>query len=100
MARATLTAAGVVLLCCAFARAPSPIALENAQPGSTAWQLHAGGEVSLYASPVSAAPGDDVDVHVNTPYPYRLLVYRLGWYGGAGARMVACIPDCETFEPG
>src|SRR5206468_1327684 len=27
-------------------------------------------------------------------------VYRLGWYGGAGARMVACIPGCEAFEPG
>jgi hypothetical protein len=100
MTRALLTAVAVVVLCCAFAREPIAVQSENAQPGTTVWQLHAGGDVALYTSPVSALPGDDVELHVSTPYPYRLLVYRLGWYGGAGARLVSCIPGCDSQEPG
>jgi hypothetical protein len=100
MTRALLTAAGVVLLCTAFAQAPNPVQRENALPGTTAWQARAGGRVELYATPISAAPGDPVEVHVDTPFPYRLLVYRLGWYGGAGARLVTCVPGCDTDEPG
>jgi hypothetical protein len=94
------SAAVVVALCCAFARVPSPIEVENARPGSPTWQLHAGGDVDVYASPISALPGEDVDVHVSTPYAYRVLVYRLGWYGGDGARLAACIPACDGAEPG
>jgi hypothetical protein len=100
MTRALLIAAGVVALCCGFARAPGPIAPENQQPGTTGWLQRAGGPVELYASQVSAAPGEDVQLHVSTPDAYRLVVYRLGWYGGSGARVVACLPTCESDEQG
>lgn len=41
-------------------------------------------------------------VHVSTSPAarYRVLVYRLGWYAGAGARRVACLPSCVGFEQG
>ena len=29
-----------------------------------------------------------------------IVVYRLGWYGGAGARLVACLPGCNADEQG
>ena len=109
MARALLTAIAAVLSCGLFATAApahdavqgdNAIRRENALPGTTAWQIQIGGNVDLYASPVSAAAGDDVPLFVSTPDRYRLVVYRLGWYAGAGARLVACLPSCAADEPG
>src|SRR4051794_2818184 len=99
MARA-ISAVAVLLLCCAFTRAPNAVQVENGQPGTTAWLGHRAGPGSLYASPVSAAPGDDVQLFVSTADAYRLVVYRLGWYGGSGARAVACLPACDGDEQG
>ena len=47
-------------------------------------------------------PGDSVSLHVSTAQgaSYRVLVYRLGWYGGLGARQVACLPSCGGAEVG
>src|SRR5690348_541152 len=85
----------------AAARPPNPIQVENALPGNPDWQAHAGGgDVSLYASQIGVAPGEEVDLHVSTANRYRLDVYRMGWYGGAGARRVACVPACDTDEQG
>jgi hypothetical protein len=99
-AKAVLIAAGAVLLCSAFVRAPSPVQVENALPGTTAWQVHVGGSVDLYASPMSSGPGEVINLHVSASDRYRLAVYRLGWYGGAGARLVACLPACDVNERG
>jgi hypothetical protein len=98
--KAVLAAAGAVVLCSAFVSAPNPVQRENALPGTTAWQMRASGSVELYATPISAAPGDAVSVHVSTSDSYRLTVYRLGWYGGAGARLVTCLPTCDANEQG
>ena len=91
-----------VLLCGAIAPAatpgspaPNPIQRENALPGTTAWQARAGGDIQVYASQISAGEGDEVDFHVSTANRYRIVVYRLGWYGGAGARLVTCTPACD-----
>jgi len=100
-------AASVVLLC--GARTPasptvSPpsnaIVRENALPGASDWQRPVGGDIQLYATQIGALPGDAVDLHVSTAYRYRVLVYRLGWYGGAGARELACLPACDADEQG
>ena len=77
----------------------NPIRAENALPGTTAWQVPGGG-ADLYASEIGAAPGDQVHLHVSAEGRYRIVVYRLGWYGGAGARLMACLPSCTTDEPG
>jgi hypothetical protein len=101
--RVALTAAVVVLLCGLLspdALAGNAIQRENALPGTTAWQARAGGDISLYGSQIAVAPGDRVDLHVSTAYRYRLNVYRLGWYAGAGARLITCVPGCDLDEQG
>ncbi|HEY6961582.1 MAG TPA: N,N-dimethylformamidase beta subunit family domain-containing protein [Gaiellaceae bacterium] len=72
---------------------------ENALPGTPGWDgpLAPDGAVDVYASATDALPGDSVPLHVSTDpaAAYRVLVYRLGWYGGVGARQVACLPSCD-----
>jgi hypothetical protein len=99
-----LPAAIVVLLCGALPPAvaqpqPNSTQAENAKAGTTAWQRTQYDGVQLYADQIGALPGDAVAVHVNTDYRYRLRVYRLGWYGGAGARLMTCVPSCSGDEP-
>jgi len=92
----------------ALARPPvrlNPIQRENAKVGATDWLVGDGMNhaVEGYASEISVAPGEAVHLHVSTApaAPYRLAVYRLGWYGGRGAHLVACMPsDCSCFEQG
>ena len=107
MARAILIAAVCALLGGGPAPAAgpggaqqNPIQRENALPGTTAWQTPSGGDIAVYASQITAGDGDEVDFHVSTAYRYRLVVYRLGWYGGAGGRLVACTPACDGDEQG
>ena len=85
-------------------RLVNPVQQENSLPGTDGW-LHAGPDdraIEGYASEVSVEPGDTVHFHVSTTPEagYRIDVYRLGWYGGVGARLVACLPDCSSDEQG
>ena len=97
---------GVALLCgvsAPAAVADNAIQRENALPGTTAWNGPGSSLIELYASQIGAAPGDEIDVHVNThpdPARYRLEIYRLGWYGGAGGRLITCLPSCSGDEQG
>ncbi|HEX7151316.1 MAG TPA: N,N-dimethylformamidase beta subunit family domain-containing protein [Thermoanaerobaculia bacterium] len=72
--------------------ASNPIQIENARQGTTEWKtggFEANGEVEGFASPTSVNRGESVSIYVNTPYPsYTLQVFRMGWYGGTGARRV------------
>src|SRR5947209_344418 len=97
--RATLTATAAALLCCLLspaALADNAIQRENALPGTGQWNAATTSQIEVYASQISAVPGAVVDVHVNThpPARYRLEIYRLGWYGGAGGRLMGCVPSC------
>jgi hypothetical protein len=83
---------------------PNPIQQENALPGSDGW-LHDAPDnraIEGYTSEVSVVPGDTIHFHVSTTpdASYRIVVYRLGWYGGVGARLVGCLPDCSSDESG
>jgi hypothetical protein len=84
--------------------ADTAVQIENGKTGSLGWLGTDDRQqsIELYASATDALPGDDVDVHVSTrpAARYRLLVYRLGWYGGVGARLVSCSPGCRTASPG
>jgi len=68
------------------------IQTENAKPGTPDWEItnpatHS--EIEGYASLTSVNRGDLVELFVNTQNPsYSLEIYRMGWYGGAGARRV------------
>jgi hypothetical protein len=85
----------------ATARAATPenaIVRENSRPGDPGWRLERPQIVPPYRSPgiegyashTSATAGDTVDIHVsmNPPGPFSCDVYRLGYYGGAGARKI------------
>jgi hypothetical protein len=83
---------------------PNPIVRENSLPGMTGWApLQApAGSIEGYASEVSALPGGQVQLHVATAPAarYRLKVFRLGWYGGTGRRLLECLPSCSGDEQG
>jgi N,N-dimethylformamidase beta subunit-like protein len=88
------------------APATNPIQVENTQGGAepAAWIQPAVPPTSVegYASELSVLPGEQVHFHVSTVdgYRYRIEVYRLGWYGGLGARLVSCLPSCGGDERG
>ncbi|HSE58889.1 MAG TPA: N,N-dimethylformamidase beta subunit family domain-containing protein [Nitrospiraceae bacterium] len=70
----------------------NPVQRENARPGTTEWRLtnpalHR--EIEGYASLTSVNRGHPIKFYVHTQDRfYRLEIYRMGWYGGAGARLV------------
>ena len=73
----------------------NPIVVENQNPGSTNWNLNnsgsdAVGQIKGYASAVSINKGESITffVSVNSAQTFTIDVYRLGWYGGAGGRLM------------
>lgn len=84
--------------------APNPVVLENQRPGSRAWRIHevSANAIAGYASQVSVAPGDTLDLHVSgrLRQRYRVEVFRIGWYGGSGGRLIACTPSCTGSRSG
>ena len=93
------------------------IQIENANAGATDWLLtrvarhddeiyelgwHRRRGIEAYASDTSIKAGERLDVHVST-YPvnrYSVNIYRMGYYGGAGARLMRSIGPLQgTAEP-
>jgi hypothetical protein len=73
------------------------VAAENRRPGSTAWWRAAHAPPSAiegYATQPSVVAGDALELCVSTRPAgrYRIEVFRLGWYGGAGGRLMASPP--------
>ena len=91
-----LTVLALVLLACvAVVPAPdpvSPIALENQRAGTPGWELQnpaLAHEIEGYAESASVDPAETLRLHVSSASPrFTVDVYRMGWYGGAGARQV------------
>ena len=72
------------------------ITCENSKPGNppSEWDIDADGDPSIqgYATDISVNHGNTVNFKVKTDAAaYRIDIYRLGWYGGDGARKVATI---------
>src|ERR1700730_7272930 len=65
---------------------------ENILSGTTSWQLSnpaSNREIEGYASLTSVNKGGEISLFVSTEDAnYTIDVYRMGWYGGAGARQV------------
>jgi hypothetical protein len=101
----TLAAAGVTagLSGCSTASSSSasnPIQRENLQPGTRDWMLtntrvepaskYRCPWIEGYCSHTSAQAGDTITFHVSTnpPSPFRLEIFRTGFYGGTGGRRI------------
>jgi hypothetical protein len=58
-------------------------------------------EIEGYASKTSVAQGDEIDFYVNTSaVSYKVEIFRMGWYGGLGARkMVAAFFRTGVKQP-
>ena len=72
-----------------------PIITENRLPGTWDWVLNNPAndreqQIKGYASKTSVAHGEGLDFHVSVspPQDYRIQIYRMGWYGGAGGRLM------------
>jgi len=62
---------------------------ENQQPGTLDWVMSAASRIYGYSDRVSALRGDVVTLFVDAPpVPYRVELYRMGYYGGLGGRLV------------
>ena len=99
---------------------PNRIVLENQLPGSpsTEWDVNGAGtqDIQGFATRASLQPGQSVSfkVRLANPEPFRIDIYRLGYYGGAGARKVGSAvlvssdahtlaarqPDCDREDEG
>jgi hypothetical protein len=73
---------------------PNPIACENLLSGDTGWDISGSGDTSIqgFSTSISVNAGETVFFKVNTDAAaYRLDIYRLGYYGGSGARKVGTV---------
>nr|WP_306278980.1 N,N-dimethylformamidase beta subunit family domain-containing protein [Streptomyces samsunensis] len=65
---------------------------ERARPGSADWRIRSAGPpdaIEGYTDRVSVLPDGEFGLHVSTTAPaFRVSAYRIGWYGGAQARLV------------
>ncbi|MET8247640.1 N,N-dimethylformamidase beta subunit family domain-containing protein [Streptomyces sp. NPDC005202] len=65
---------------------------ERGRPGTRDWRIGSLGPsdaVTGYADRVSATPGEECGLHVSTTASsFRVLAFRVGWYGGTLARLV------------
>ena len=80
-------------------RSPSPIAIENRRAGTRSWILDRGArhEIAGFAAPISVEPGGHVFLHVRTrARRVRADIFRLGWYGGMGARQIISIGPVDA----
>ncbi|TKT88958.1 N,N-dimethylformamidase beta subunit family domain-containing protein [Dyadobacter frigoris] len=93
---------GIYSLSSANTELTNPIIVENKKKGSTDWQLtrvrpdqdhHRTSLIEGYCSKQSINAGDQLDIMVSADpaQAYKIDIYRTGYYGGAGARLVKTI---------
>src|SRR5579859_4350442 len=106
LTRFTLVAvAQLCLSIAAFATCASPgnpIEAENCQPGSpqSQWLVPGGGAADIqgFATDISVNVGQTIPFKISTnATSYAIDIYRLGFYQGLGARLVASISPSATL---
>ena len=80
----------------------SEIVAENCKPGndSTEWDINGNGDPTIqgFATDISVNKGERVEFKIKTDAgDYRIDVFRMGWYGGRGARKVATLKPAATL---
>lgn len=83
------------------------IVQENSQPGAIGWIIPnnraASIQIQAYAGATSVAPGKSITFYVSTQQggiSYRLDVYRMGWYGGTGGRLMTSVDNLTGIAQG
>src|SRR5262245_17466169 len=82
----------------------NPIVTENQLPGNPAseWDISGTGDSSIqgFATDISVDHGSTVSFKINDAQlaAYHIDIYRIGYYGGMGARKVATIPSSQTVK--
>lgn len=73
----------------------NPIVAENCLPGDADWLIRQYSfEIAGFASAASVNRGETLDLFVTTDTPtFGLRLYRTGYYGGAGARLLKTVRD-------
>ena len=80
----------------------NPVELENRKPGAADWQLtrvrpDGGGfrssAIEGYCSKQCVKAGESIEIMVSTqpPRPFRIEIFRMGYYGGRGARVMTTL---------
>ncbi|WP_051939324.1 DUF4082 domain-containing protein [Phaeacidiphilus oryzae] len=80
----------------------NPVVCENSKAGtpmSDWFSPNAYGNVEGFTTQQSVRPGDTVQFKVQSPIPYHVEVYRLGWYGGDGAREMSTAAQASATYP-
>jgi phosphodiesterase/alkaline phosphatase D-like protein len=85
------------------AAATNPVVCENQLPGNPAseWEVAGSGDASIqgFATDISVNRGQTVSFKIRTSANYRVDIYRLGYYGGLGARKVATVQPTARNQP-
>src|SRR5437762_6405485 len=101
------TAVGNALLPAPAAAQSNPIVIENQQPGTSQWQIpwgragtDSGGQIKGYASATSVDKGQNITFFVSTnpAQTYTIDVFRIGWYQGLGARLMAHVGPLDGVQ--
>ena len=78
------------------------IVAENCRSGNPReeWDVNADGDPDIqgFATDISVNLGETVEFKIKTHSPrYRIDIYRMGWYGGSGARLIETIRPSATL---
>src|SRR5258708_39733519 len=80
-----------------ISNAQNPIVTENAQAGTpkSTWDISGAGDLSIqgFATDISVNKGQTVHFKIDagTGVSYTITIYRLGYYQGNGARLIASL---------
>ncbi|MHC3473972.1 DUF4082 domain-containing protein, partial [Streptomyces sp. 7R007] len=80
----------------------NPIVCENSKAGSPKedwFSPNAYGDIQGFTTKESVQAGDTVQFKVQSKTAYRIEIYRLGWYGGDGAREMSTAAQAAVTYP-
>ncbi|MFF9197548.1 DUF4082 domain-containing protein [Streptomyces sp. NPDC014779] len=80
----------------------NPIVCENSKPGTPMSDWFAGsswGDIAGFPTKMSLQAGETLQFKVQSPSPFHVKIYRLGWYGGDGARLMSTPAQAAQTYP-
>ncbi|MEY9875398.1 hypothetical protein ABH931_004899 [Streptacidiphilus sp. MAP12-33] len=80
----------------------NPIVCENSKPGtpmSDWFSPNAWGDIQGFSTQESVTPGSTISFKIQSPVTYHVEIYRLGYYGGDGAREMSTAAQAAQTYP-